>query len=89
MADALDARGGAIRGTGRRLPGGIRALDRAPLPRRRAGRRADRYRRLFDTMRPSVLFCSHQRPPVIAAGPVLAARRAGIPTATFIFSWDN
>lgn len=36
----------------------------------------------------SVLFCTHQRPPAIA--PVVrAARELGVPTATFIFSWDN
>ncbi len=46
------------------------------------------YRRVFEDIGPSVLFCSHQRPPSILA-PVLAARELGIPTATFIFSWDN
>ncbi|HEY0970478.1 MAG TPA: hypothetical protein VGE02_05825 [Gemmatimonadales bacterium] len=46
------------------------------------------YRREFERMRPSVLFCSHQRPATVLA-PVLAARSLGIPTATFIFSWDN
>lgn len=46
------------------------------------------YRRLFQELRPSVLFSSNQRPPEIVA-PVLAARSLGIPTATFIFSWDN
>ncbi len=46
------------------------------------------YRRLFTQLKPSVLFCSHQRPPVILPA-VLAARGLGIPTATFIFSWDN
>jgi hypothetical protein len=46
------------------------------------------YRDLFSRVRPSVLFCSHQRPPSILP-PVLAARDLGIPTATFIFSWDN
>lgn len=48
----------------------------------------NRYRALFRAVRPSVLFCSHQRPPEVLA-PVLAARSLGIPTATFIFSWDN
>lgn len=46
------------------------------------------YRREFERRRPSVLFCSHQRPATVLA-PVLAARSLGIPTATFIFSWDN
>lgn len=48
----------------------------------------EHYRRLFEKNRPSVLFCSHQRPPQILA-PVIAAKSLGIPTATFIFSWDN
>jgi hypothetical protein len=46
------------------------------------------YRRLFQELRPSVLFSSNQRAPEIVA-PVLAARSLGIPTASFIFSWDN
>ena len=35
-----------------------------------------------------MLLCSHHRPPRILP-PVLAAKSLGIPTATFIFSWDN
>ncbi len=46
------------------------------------------YRKLFNDLRPDVLFCTHQRPPSIIP-PVLAARSLGIPTSTFIFSWDN
>ena len=56
------------------------AVDRMPA--------VDHWQALFERIRPSVLFCSHQRPPIILP-PVLAARRCGIPTATFIFSWDN
>ena len=38
--------------------------------------------------RPDALFCGHQKS--LAAVPaMLAARRLGIPTATFISSWDN
>lgn len=69
-------------------PAGIQLLDRwhcravAQLPE------VAHYRRLFAETKPDVVFCSHQRPPVIL--PVtLAARSLGIPTATFIFSWDN
>ncbi|GAA4451878.1 hypothetical protein GCM10023156_20330 [Novipirellula rosea] len=48
----------------------------------------DEYVKLFEEIRPTVLFCSHQRClEVIPAA--LAARSMGIPTATFIFSWDN
>jgi hypothetical protein len=48
----------------------------------------DYYLRLFRETRPSVLFCSNQRAGIAVAA-VLAARRLGIPTAAFIFSWDN
>jgi hypothetical protein len=46
------------------------------------------YRRMFQELKPAIVFCTHQRPPSVVA-PVLAARSLGIPTATFIFSWDN
>ncbi len=38
--------------------------------------------------RPDIVFCTNQRP-VHAIAPLLAAQELGIPTATFIFSWDN
>lgn len=38
--------------------------------------------------RPDVVFCTHQRSP-LAVPAMLAARQLGIPTATFIYSWDN
>ena len=38
--------------------------------------------------RPDVLFCTHQRSSR-AVPAMLAARAMGIPTATFIYSWDN
>ncbi len=57
-----------------------RATRRMPI--------VEHYRNLFREIRPNVLFCSHQRPTEILP-PVLAARDLGIPTATFIFSWDN
>jgi hypothetical protein len=38
--------------------------------------------------KPDVVFCSHQRSE-IAVPTMLAARKLGIPTATFIYSWDN
>ncbi|MDT8347439.1 MAG: UDP-glycosyltransferase [Flavobacteriaceae bacterium] len=37
---------------------------------------------------PAMLFCTNQRP-VNAIAPLTAAQDLGIPTATFIFSWDN
>lgn len=38
--------------------------------------------------KPDVVFCTNQRT-VYAVAPMLAAKSLGIPTATFIFSWDN
>lgn len=69
-------------------PAGIQALDRwhcnvvARVPE------VERYRQLFQRIKPNVVFCSHQRPPIVLPA-TLAARSLGIPTATFIFSWDN
>ncbi|MBT8309605.1 MAG: UDP-glycosyltransferase [Flavobacteriaceae bacterium] len=37
---------------------------------------------------PKVVFCTNQRPSV-AIAPIEAAKSLGIPTVTFIFSWDN
>jgi hypothetical protein len=48
----------------------------------------EHWRRRFRDRRPAVLMCTHQRPS-IALPAVLAAKELGIPTATFIFSWDN
>ncbi len=46
------------------------------------------YAEKFRSLQPTVMFCSHQRSlEVIPAA--LAAKAMGIPTATFIFSWDN
>ncbi|MFY0604290.1 MAG: UDP-glycosyltransferase [Flavobacteriaceae bacterium] len=38
--------------------------------------------------RPDFVFCTNQRP-ILAVAPLLAAKTLDIPTATFIFSWDN
>lgn len=69
-------------------PRGIRALDRVHLGAVNSSPEVTHYRRLLEEVRPSVLFCSHQRPVEVLA-PILAARSLGIPTVTFIFSWDN
>jgi hypothetical protein len=54
------------------------------------GRQADvdHYCRVLQQLEPSVLFCTNQRAGIAVAA-VLAARKLGIPTAAFIFSWDN
>ncbi len=38
--------------------------------------------------KPDFVFCTNQRI-MLAVAPILAAQDLGIPTATFIFSWDN
>lgn len=67
---------------------GVQLLDRWHCTAARHLPEVEEYRRLFDEINPSVVFSSHQRPlPVLL--PVLAAKSLGIPTVTFIFSWDN
>ena len=63
-------------------------LDRVHLAH--VGRRPEvgLYRRHFAERRPSVVFSSNQRSLTVVPV-VLAARSLGIPTAAFIFSWDN
>ena len=46
------------------------------------------YKQALQKLKPSIVFCTHQRPSSVVPV-VLAARQLGIPTATFIFSWDN
>jgi hypothetical protein len=43
---------------------------------------------LLEQEKPDFIFCTNQRP-VVAIAPLLAAQDLKIPTATFIFSWDN
>lgn len=80
----------AARTAGRAMAfgGGIRALEGAlqGLARRRGEVRA--YRRMFEEWTPDAILCTHQRPSIVLPA-VMAAREMGIPTATFIFSWDN
>jgi hypothetical protein len=54
-------------------------------------RQSSYYRQCIDVLRqekPSVVFCTHQRISQVVA-PIEAAKSLGIPTACFIFSWDN
>lgn len=49
------------------------------------------YQHCLETLKiekPALVFCTNQRP-ILAIAPLLAAQKLGIPTATFIFSWDN
>jgi hypothetical protein len=49
----------------------------------------DEYVRLFDDLKPTLVFNGSHVHGQIAIPVVQAAKRLGIPTATFIFSWDN
>lgn len=54
-------------------------------------RRTSKYtlcKQQLETHRPALVFCTNQRP-TQAIAPILAAQDLSIPTATFIFSWDN
>ena len=66
-------------------PTGIQTLDRWHCGVVERMPEVERYRQLFLKIKPSVVFCSHQRPPIVLPA-TLAARSLGIPTATFIFS---
>lgn len=46
------------------------------------------YEQLLRRLNPRAVFCTHQRPATVQPI-VLAARALGIPTVTFIYSWDN
>ena len=54
-------------------------------------RKTTYYKSAIDQLKkekPDFIFCTNQRP-ILAVAPLLAARDLGIPTASFIFSWDN
>jgi hypothetical protein len=54
-------------------------------------RKTKYYQDCLETLKrekPDFVFCTNQRT-VTAIAPMLAAQELGIPTATFIFSWDN
>lgn len=42
----------------------------------------------LESQKPALLFCTHQRA-INAIAPLEAAKKLGIPTACFIYSWDN
>ena len=69
-------------------PSRIQKIDKLHCFMVKNGEEIKYYRDIFEKSKPSVLFCSHQRPSIILPA-VLAARSLAIPTATFIFSWDN
>lgn len=58
----------------------MRSVERQPYFKK--------YLAFLEKEKPDVVFCSHQRSEFAVPG-MLAARKLGIPTATFIYSWDN
>lgn len=46
------------------------------------------FERFVEGLGPDVVFCTHQQA-IFAVPAMLAARKLGIPSATFIYSWDN
>ncbi|WP_309597411.1 UDP-glycosyltransferase [Flavobacterium davisii] len=58
---------------------------------KKAERSTEKYhycKRQLEEQKPDFVFCTNPRP-TQAIAPILAAQDLGIPTATFIFSWDN
>jgi hypothetical protein len=67
---------------------GVAWLDRQHAKAASDAAQLQAYKNTLAAERPDVVFCTHQR--ASAAVPVmLAARALGIPTVTFIYSWDN
>lgn len=67
---------------------GLERIDRAINYFERKTSNYRSARKVLQKERPDVLFCTNQRH-LTTIAPMLAARDLGIPTATFIFSWDN
>lgn len=82
--------GHAARLIGRSLPTpeGAAWLDRAHATSVSENGGISPFEAFLKRERPDVVFCTHQRASR-AVPALLAARRLGIPSATFIYSWDN
>jgi len=68
-----------------------KGLERLRRKMKNSERRSDFYlscKAVLEKERPDLVFCTNQRP-VNAISPLTAAQDLGIPTASFIFSWDN
>jgi len=66
----------------------VEALDNVHQAEVRRSPAMREYLELYREIKPTVLFCSHQRPTAVIPA-VLAARELGVPTVSFIYSWDN
>lgn len=67
---------------------GVQRLDRWHARTALARQAFGDYARTIATLAPDVVFCTHQRASR-AVPAMLAAQSAGVPTATFVYSWDN
>jgi len=68
-----------------------KGLERIRQRIKKLERKTSYYQDCLETLKdekPAIVFCTNQRP-VLGIAPLLAAQELGIPTATFIFSWDN
>ena len=68
---------------------GLRALSKLERASSRALKTTDEYLNLWQKMRPSLVFNGSHVHSRVATQALQAAQWLGIPTATFIFSWDN
>jgi hypothetical protein len=69
-------------------PGRMQFLEKIVDTAVRSTPEAEFWRRQFRSLKPGVVFCSQQLA-FDAIPAVVAAKELGIPTAAFIFSWDN
>ncbi|SHM64806.1 UDP-glycosyltransferase [Flavobacterium xanthum] len=68
-----------------------KGLEKVRTLIRKTGRKTDFYKECSELLKlekPAFVFCTNQRIS-LAIAPLLAAQDLKIPTATFIFSWDN
>jgi len=70
-------------------PLGLKLLSRSERLSSRLLRTSDEYAQLYRAICPSLVFNGSHIHSTIATPAVQAAQWLGIPTATFIFSWDN
>lgn len=67
---------------------GLKRLRKALQASERKGKFYRSCKKVLQEEKPDFVFCTNQRP-VNAIAPLTAAQDLGIPTASFIFSWDN
>ncbi|WP_130734324.1 UDP-glycosyltransferase [Flavobacterium sp. J27] len=67
---------------------GIESIRKKIKELERATSKYDYCKKQLEKYKPDIVFCTNPRP-TQAIAPILAAQDLGIPTASFIFSWDN